>query len=194
MLNKDYPPLYSGKHLEFLRTTAGWEYVRRAGSLHGVTIVAVDKSNELLLVEQKRPPLDRAVIELPAGLVAATEDEISAVRRELIEETGYDCDEATLMCRGATSPGLTDETNAIYLVSGLALRSGLEHEYVFEDGVARHPYVRGIREEGERITVYKVPLDRVLDWLGQQHLEGKVIDLKVYAGLFFAFAKPKPAI
>ena len=48
--------IYLGKHLEFLRTESGWEYVARAGAANGVTIVAVTDEGRLLLVEQKRPP------------------------------------------------------------------------------------------------------------------------------------------
>ena len=43
-------------------------------------------------------------------------------------------------------------------------------------------------EEGESITVYEVPVDRAREWLGRRSREGVVIDLKVFAGLYFVAA------
>lgn len=44
---------------------------------------------ELLLQKQFRPPVDKAVIEIPAGLVDAGESAAESAVRELREETGY---------------------------------------------------------------------------------------------------------
>lgn len=44
---------------------------------------------EILLQKQFRPPLDKVVIEVPAGLVDAGETAEEAAVRELKEETGY---------------------------------------------------------------------------------------------------------
>ena len=180
--------VYRGKHLEFFRTASGWEYVGRANSSNGVTVVALTEESRLLLVEQKRAPLNKAVIELPAGLVAPHEDDAVALRRELVEETGYTCSVVRFLCSGATSPGLTDEKNSLYFASGLTSVGGPRGDRPSEDGSIRHAEVRGLREEGERIVVHEVPLGAVIPWLARQQERGAVIDLKVYAGLFFATA------
>ena len=39
--------------------------------------------------------------------------------------------------------------------------------------------------EGERIKVFDVPLSIVEEWLQEQIGQGKVVDLKVYLGVFF---------
>jgi ADP-ribose pyrophosphatase len=44
---------------------------------------------EIVLQKQYRPPLDKIVIELPAGLVDECETAEQAAIRELKEETGY---------------------------------------------------------------------------------------------------------
>jgi ADP-ribose pyrophosphatase len=45
--------------------------------------------SELLLQKQYRPPIDKIVIEVPAGLVDAGESPEASALRELKEETGY---------------------------------------------------------------------------------------------------------
>ena len=85
--------LGKGNYLELLRVN-GWEYVRRTASTSVVVIIAQTDANELLLVEQYRPPVGTNVIELPAGLVGdepgyEQESPEQASKRELLEETGY---------------------------------------------------------------------------------------------------------
>jgi ADP-ribose pyrophosphatase len=186
MLNENDESVYRGKYLEFFRAASGWEYVGRAGSSSGVTIVAVTEESRVLLVEQKRAPLKSVVIELPAGLVAPSEDETSALRRELVEETGYTCSSVRFLCSGATSPGLTNEKNSLYFASGLSATDDSRGDLPSADGSVRHSKVRGLWEEGERIVVHEVPLASVIPWLARQQEVGAVIDLRVYAGLFFA--------
>ncbi len=60
--------------------------------IDGVGIVAIlQKSSgpELLLQKQFRPPINKVVIEVPAGLVDANESAAQSAVRELKEETGY---------------------------------------------------------------------------------------------------------
>ena len=64
----------------------------RGSSIDGVGIVAIlEKSSgpELLLQKQFRPPIDKVVIEIPAGLVDPGEGAAESAVRELREETGY---------------------------------------------------------------------------------------------------------
>jgi 8-oxo-dGTP pyrophosphatase MutT (NUDIX family) len=66
---------------------------RPAGvELDGVGIVAIlskEGGSELLLQKQYRPPIDKVVIEVPAGLIDAGETPEQCAVRELLEETGY---------------------------------------------------------------------------------------------------------
>jgi 8-oxo-dGTP pyrophosphatase MutT (NUDIX family) len=47
------------------------------------------KGPEIILQKQYRPPLNKVVIEVPAGLIDAGETPEQAAVRELKEETGY---------------------------------------------------------------------------------------------------------
>ncbi|MCX7046291.1 MAG: NUDIX hydrolase [Candidatus Sumerlaeota bacterium] len=181
--------LLKGRHLLFFGGEGSWEYVSRAKSRTGAAIVAVTNEDRLLLVEQFRPPVGKSVIELPAGLVGDTEaDEHESLKttakRELKEETGFDCRVMTILCRVAVLPGSTDELNVICMARQLsAIGDGAVEK--FKDGSIRHSKKRGKKAEGECLTVYEVPLATIDHWLRRQERMGKLIDLKVYAGLSF---------
>lgn len=54
-----------------------------------VAIIPKPGGPELLLQKQFRPPIDKVVIEIPAGLVDPGEGAAESAVRELREETGY---------------------------------------------------------------------------------------------------------
>ncbi|MEZ4453938.1 MAG: NUDIX hydrolase [Nannocystaceae bacterium] len=164
--------LGDGRFLRLLRR-GRWEYVERVRGAGAAALVAVTDDRRLLLISQPRPALGGAVIELPAGLVGddpghEAEDAAIAAARELVEETGYSAKEVEYLCAGPTSPGLTSEQITLYRATGL--------EKVGPGG--------GL--ESESITVHAVPLDEVEAWLAERARAGDHVDLKIYAGLYFA--------
>ncbi len=54
-----------------------------------IAVVALDEQDKVLLVRQFRHPVDRSLLEIPAGGIDPGEEPIDAVRRELQEEIGY---------------------------------------------------------------------------------------------------------
>ena len=74
------------------------------------------------------------MIDLPAGLAGdgpGTEELVTAARRELLEETGYDARRLTLLAHAPTSPGLTTEVVSFFRAAGLkkvAAGGGIEGE------------------------------------------------------------------
>jgi ADP-ribose pyrophosphatase len=54
-----------------------------------VAIVAIDEQDNIILVRQFRHPVDRFLLEIPAGGVDPGEEPLDSVRRELQEEIGY---------------------------------------------------------------------------------------------------------
>jgi ADP-ribose pyrophosphatase len=54
-----------------------------------VSVIAVTPHDELVLVRQYRPAVDRTTLELPSGLLDPGETPDDTARRELLEETGY---------------------------------------------------------------------------------------------------------
>jgi ADP-ribose pyrophosphatase len=58
-----------------------------------VTIVAITEDRRILAVQQYRPAVEQYTLELPSGLVDPGETPVETARRELLEETGYECGE-----------------------------------------------------------------------------------------------------
>src|SRR2546423_578807 len=110
----DVEVLASGKFLRLVRRN-GWEYVERPHGGGAVFILAVTVDGAALLTKEYRVPLDKVVVGLPAGLVGdldAKETLEIAVKREIIEETGYEAETVEFLTAGPTSAGLTNEVIA----------------------------------------------------------------------------------
>ena len=115
---------------------------------------------------------------IPAGLsgdIQGEEDEAAAVSalRELVEETGFHAQTLKHLADCPSSPGLTSE-----VVS-----------YFFARGVSRVEAGGGV--EHEQIDVQTPKLRTIKKWLADQVAAGKLIDPKVYAGLYFIGANTR---
>lgn len=160
--------LFRGRFLELIKE-GKWEYARRVNADGAVMVIAVTQERELLLVEEYRVPLHASTIGLPAGIAgdAGTESTLHAAQRELEEESGYRASSWAHVLTGPSSPGLATEMVSFYLASGL--------QRVTAGGGVDH----------ENITVHRVPLKEVHDWLMDQIGQGKVVDPKIFMGLYF---------
>ncbi len=93
------------------------EVIRHIGA---VCVIPVTENNEVIVERQYRYPLDRVILEIPAGkLDTPDEDRLSAIQRELREETGYTADEWTVIGDFHPAPAYSDEYITMYLARGL---------------------------------------------------------------------------
>jgi len=139
-----------------------WEAFERVNCDGVIGIVPFTETKEVILIRQFRPPIDGYVVELPAGLVDPGEAFEDAVRRELIEETGYAAGSVHFLTDGPMSSGASAEILTVYVATGLA-----------------HVGI-GNRDETEDIEVLVVPLERLYETLDELRSNGNHIDLKVY--------------
>ena len=99
------------------------EIIRHIGA---VCVIPVLDNGDVIVERQYRYPLDRVILEIPAGkLDAANEDRLSAIQRELREETGYTADEWTVLGDFHPAPAYSDEFITMYMARGL--RKGDQH-------------------------------------------------------------------
>ena len=159
----------------FLRLVkrGNWSFAQRPSAVRVVAVVAVTDEEEVILVQQHRPPVGGDVIELPAGLagdIAGEENESleTAARRELIEETGYTAKKWKELATVTSSAGMTDERVTIFLARGLVKESA------------------GGGVDSENIVVHKIALDQLEPWLADAAQQGLDIDSRVYSALYWA--------
>ena len=129
------------------------EVIRHIGA---VCVIPVTDDNRVIMERQFRYPLNKVILEIPAGkLDAPDEDRLSAIQRELREETGYTADTWTELGDFHPAPAYSDEYITMYLARGLH---------------------KGEREldDDEFLDVYAIPLAELV----QDFMEGRISDAK----------------
>jgi ADP-ribose pyrophosphatase len=153
--------IYKGKIIEVnLQTVelpngkeAKREIVNHPG---GVAVVAFKDEETVIFVEQFRKPIDRNLLEIPAGKLEKDEDIKVCGIRELEEETGYKAKKFAYLGKIVTSPGFCDEYIYIFKAEGL---------YKGNDGLG---------DEDEFINVKELKIERVKEMIKS----GEIIDAK----------------
>lgn len=174
--------VHEGKFLKLLTATycdasgrqREWEFIRRINCDGIVAIVPVTDAHHVLLIRQFRPPLNRYVIEFPAGLNDKGDTLEEAARRELLEETGYSARDMVLLTEGPLSSGASGEILTVFLAQNLEFTGGKN------------------RDETEDIEVMKIPIDTLDDRLSHFQANGDLVDLKIYGLLELAKKKMRP--
>mgnify|MGYP005839940743 CR=1 FL=1 len=117
---------YHGRKFDFrvdqLRLPHGavgeYAYIRHPGAAIAVPVTA---AGEFVLVRQYRFPLQRYVLEFPAGTLEKDEAPAQTMARELEEETGYHAHRWAALGSFYICPGYSDEVIHAYLAEDLEL-------------------------------------------------------------------------
>ncbi|WP_412761554.1 NUDIX hydrolase [Paenibacillus chibensis] len=97
-------------------STATREIIKHPGA---VAVLAVH-GDKIVMVDQFRQAMGRCELEIPAGKLEKDEDPLEAAKRELQEETGYECSSIRLLHSFYTSPGFANEIIHLYVAEDLA--------------------------------------------------------------------------
>ena len=140
---------------------AAREVARHVGAS---AVVPVDEQGNVWLVKQFRAPIDRVLLEVPAGkLDFKGEDRLLAAKRELQEETGLTALSWTHLGDIVTTPGFSDELISLYLARELSAGES-------------HP------DDDEFLNVVRVPLGELVDMVRR----GEVPDAKTICAVMLA--------
>ena len=130
-------------------------------------IFPLTEKKEVVLVKQFRFPIERYIVELPAGLLDKPEESLEmAAKRELLEETGYKAGKLITFSRGYFNPGITNN----------------EIIFLFAPDVTFVGFNGVFSDDSEEIEVVKVPLKELVDFCLKKH-KNFVVDLKILNAL-----------
>jgi ADP-ribose pyrophosphatase len=145
------------------------DIVQHTGS---VVILPLDESGKeprILLERQYRHAAQQYLWELPAGRIDEGENELTAAKRELLEETGYTARKWKRILSFYASPGFVAETMSVYLARDL--RAGTAQP-----------------EADEVIAMRFFSLDAALRMV----LSGTIRDAKTISGILWIAHTQKP--
>lgn len=122
-------------------------------------------SNSILLTKQFRYPTtlqdDGWILELPAGSMDENECPLTCVKRETLEEMGYQINQPQQIFSFYTSPG-----------------GATEKLYLFFDTVKSQQKIEkgdGLATENEDIKTVKIPVNDIKEWLKNKIMDAKTI-------------------
>jgi len=157
--------IYEGRavrlRVDTVRMPSGRETTREIVE-HGdcVAIIAIDDEDNVLLVNQFRKPVEKRLLEIPAGGIEPGEEPADCVRRELREETGFLPRRVERLGGFYSAPGYCTEYLHLYLATEL-VPSPLQ------------------AEDSESIRLVRVRLSEVPGLI----TSGSICDAKSIAGL-----------
>ena len=119
-------PIFKGRLLDIHRdavelpdgSQSTREYTRHPGA---VAMVPILPDGRIMLIRQFRYPVNKVMIEIPAGKLDPGEDYLLTAKRELIEEIGYGAGKLTLLGEIDPCVGYSDEHMWICLAEDLVL-------------------------------------------------------------------------
>lgn len=130
-----------------------------------VCVAAVNENKEFIFVRQYRYPIEKVLLELPAGKLETGKDNLlSEAERELKEETGVIGKDYVSLGKLYTSPGYSSEEIFLYLCKV-------------------QEYGEMCPDDDEFLEVVKIPMDKAYEMV----LNGEINDAKTQIGIIKAY-------
>jgi 8-oxo-dGTP pyrophosphatase MutT (NUDIX family) len=129
--------------------------------------LAITEDGEALMVKQYRHPVDEVLLELPGGFIDDNESPEVAMKRELMEETGYEFASVEQLGIIAANPGVLNNYTALFLAKG-GKQTGKQN-----------------LDHNEEIEIITIPLNE----LKTMFLENKIVQSLHANCIFYALRK-----
>ena len=160
--------IYKGKLLDVRRdevrlpngNTSTREWIKHPGA---VCMIPILPDGKLALIRQYRYPVQKEMIELPAGKLDINENPQECAIRELEEEIGYRSEKITFLTYIHPAIGFADEVMWLYFAENL-VKTNLN------------------LDDDEFLELIPTPLDQALKMVWN----GKITDVKTIIGILWA--------
>jgi len=116
-----------------------------------VAALPVTDDGKLVMIEQYRHPVSKFVLDIPGGLIDPGEKPENSIKREILEETGYQTSHIEYLSRFCTDPSMSPQEIILYKASGLVKVSEAK------------------REDSTPIKVHLLPPDIIRDAIYKGH-------------------------
>lgn len=128
-----------------------------------VGLIPITEDNCVILVKQFRKPVEKFLLEIPAGKLELNEEPRETAIRELKEETGFEAGKIEYLLEFYTSPGFSNEKIHLFLATDL-----IEGE--------------AIPDSGEFVEKVKISIEDLLKMVDR----GEIVDSKTIIGINLA--------
>jgi ADP-ribose pyrophosphatase len=124
-----------------------------------VDVITLTAELNIVLVDQYRHAVGQMRTEFPAGAIDEGEEPLAAIKRELLEETGYASEQWHLLGSAPVNPAL--QTNRIHCFLALGAHKVAEQDL----------------DEGEAIRTHELPLPEFIEQVEAGRLELPTLQL-----------------
>ena len=117
------------------------------------TALAFTEEGKIILVKQYRHPIEEIIFETPGGFIDEGEDFATGMKRELLEETGYEFTNIEPLGRIAANPGILNNYTGLFLATGGKKITGQQLDH------------------NEEIEIVLVTMEELIDMLQHQQIK-----------------------
>ena len=128
-------------------------------SVDWVNVIPLTPDNEVVMVRQYRHGTQQISLEIPGGLVNPKDAPLDTARKELLEETGYQAEEITLIGAAHPQPAVLNNRHLTFLATNVQKTAALDPSTALRQGSGQGSGQR--LDEGEDIEVVLVPLSKI---------------------------------
>jgi len=147
-------------------------YVIESVDWVSVIPLTLDNNNEpsVVMVRQYRHGTRQISLEVPGGLVNPRDTPMDTARKELLEETGYQAEEITLIGTAHPQPAVLNNRHLTFLATNVQKKAALN------------------LDEGEDIEVVLIPLSEIPRLIR----EGEITNAMVILAFYWYFMEHQP--